>query len=243
MQPVSKSVRAANLATVSHPIPGKSRACRVITAACGVLIAMAPGLCAEGAAQTKAATATTLAVTSGGRAVSTVTSGSVVTLTATVKAGAAALTTGQVNFCDATASHCTDIHLLGAAQLTGAGAATLKFRPGIGSHSYKAVFLGTTSNAGSASPASELTATGTIPSLATTTTINQTGSWGAYKLSAAVTENREYRPTQRHYFIPGYEPRKRGPGHRNAWQRGAWGGVVNRQHQRPERRRRHLFSV
>ena len=188
MQPVSKSVRAANLATVSHPIPGKSRACRVITAACGVLIAMAPGLCAEGAAQTKAATATTLAVTSGGSAVSTVTSGSVVTLTATVKAGAAALTTGQVNFCDATASHCTDIHLLGAAQLTGAGAATLKFRPGIGSHSYKAVFLGTTSNAGSASPASELTATGTIPSLATTTTINQTGSWGAYKLSAAVTE-------------------------------------------------------
>jgi trimeric autotransporter adhesin len=81
-------------------------------------------------------TMTTLSVTSGGNAVTTIAPGSVVTLTATVMAGG---TPGQVNFCDATAKFCTDIHLLGTAQLTANGTATLKFRPGVGSHSYKAV--------------------------------------------------------------------------------------------------------
>jgi trimeric autotransporter adhesin len=66
----------------------------------------------------------------------------VVTLTAAVQTGATALTLGQVNFCDPTAASCIDIHLLGAAQLTSAGTAVLRFRPGPGIHSYKAVFLG-----------------------------------------------------------------------------------------------------
>src|SRR5271163_5368368 len=86
-----------------------------------------------------AATITTLSVTSGGNAVATVASGSVVTLTATVLAGSTPVTPGQVNFCDATARFCTDIHLLGTGQLTAKGTATLKFRPGVGSHSYMAV--------------------------------------------------------------------------------------------------------
>ena len=73
------------------------------------------------------ATATALSVTSGGNAVSSVAGGTVVTLTATVQAGATALTLGQVNFCDATAASCTDIHLLGTAQLTRAGTAVLTF--------------------------------------------------------------------------------------------------------------------
>jgi len=50
------------------------------------------------------------------------------------------LTTGQVNFCDATAAYCTDVHILATAQLTSSGTATYKFRPGIGSHIYEAVF-------------------------------------------------------------------------------------------------------
>src|ERR1700678_1989492 len=83
------------------------------------------------------ATATTLSLTSGGNAASSVAAGTVVTLTATVQAGGTALTLGQVNFCDATAASCTDIHLLGTAQLTSAGTAVFKFRPGPGSHSYK----------------------------------------------------------------------------------------------------------
>jgi len=43
-------------------------------------------------------TITTLSVTSGGNAVATVASGSVVTLTATVMAGSTPVTPGQVNF-------------------------------------------------------------------------------------------------------------------------------------------------
>ena len=134
------------------------------------------------------ATTTTMAVTSGGSAVTMVTSGSVVTLTATVTAAGTAVTVGQVNFCDATAKSCTDIHLLGMAQITKSGTAAIKFGPGIGSHSYKAVFLGTpngTLNAtASTSGTAALTVTGIYP---TETTIAQSGSVGNYTLTATVS--------------------------------------------------------
>ena len=57
--------------------------------------------------------------------------GTVVTLTAQVTAGDANVSPGQVNFCDATAAYCMDIHILATAQLTSSGTATYKFRPGI----------------------------------------------------------------------------------------------------------------
>jgi len=135
-------------------------------------------------AQTKAATTTTIAVTSNGSVVSTIRSGTVITLTASVSSGTMTLTRGQVNFCDASAKYCIDIHLLGTAQLTSKGIALLRLRPGIGSHSYKAVFLGTNSYATSSSASSSLTATGIRP---TTTTIEQSGSPGNYTLTAQVT--------------------------------------------------------
>jgi hypothetical protein len=140
-------------------------------------------------AATPPPTVTTLAVTSGAGAVSTVAAGSVVTLTATVNVGSTGVTVGQVNFCDASASNCTDIHLLGTSQLTAAGTAILSFRPGIGNHSYKAVFRGTNNDAGSSSTASALSVTGTTGTLATTTTIAATGSGGNYALTATVTES------------------------------------------------------
>jgi hypothetical protein len=56
-----------------------------------------------------------------------------------------------------------------------AGTATLKFIPGIGSHSYKAVFTGTNGEAGSTSTAQPLMVTGLYP---TATTIQATGSQG-----------------------------------------------------------------
>lgn len=94
---------------------------------------------------------------------------------------------GQVNFCDAWATYCTDIYLLGTAQLTSAGTAALKFIPGI-SGSYKAVFVGTPNGAsdyaGSVSSAMPLALAGTNP---TTTTIAAGGSAGNYKLTATVT--------------------------------------------------------
>jgi hypothetical protein len=95
-------------------------------------------------------TTTTLAMSSSGVPVASggsVASGSLITLTATVVAGATAVTAGQVNFCDASAAYCTDIHLLGTAQLTKAGTAFIRLSPGVGNHSYKAVFQGITDGA------------------------------------------------------------------------------------------------
>jgi sugar lactone lactonase YvrE len=139
-------------------------------------------------------TATTLAISSGGNAVATVASGTAVTLTAAIAAGGAALSPGLVTFCDATAAHCEDSAILGTAQLTTAGTATFKFVPGIGVHSYKAVFAGTDSFAGSTSAAGALTVTGLYP---TVTTIASSGLVGDYTLTATVvgTSNAYVSPT------------------------------------------------
>ncbi len=159
----------------------------VIAVACSILCA-AP----QPAWASPATTATGLAVTSAGNAVTTVTSGSVVTLTATVTAGSTPVAPGQINFCDATAKYCTDIHLLGTAQLTSAGTATLNLRPGIGSHSYRAVFVGTKANAASASMAAALTVTGVYPTIST---IAASGNPGDYTLTVTVFGNGSASPT------------------------------------------------
>lgn len=134
------------------------------------------------------ATTTSLAITSGGVAVTSVKAGSVVTLTATVVAGSMKVKQGQVNFCDAMAAYCTDIHILATAQLTSSGTATYNFRPGIGSHSYKAEFVGTNSYASSTSSAASLTVTGTTGPFATASSVAETGAWGNYTLTGTVTE-------------------------------------------------------
>ncbi|MGA2729768.1 MAG: FG-GAP-like repeat-containing protein [Terracidiphilus sp.] len=144
------------------------------------------------ACATSAATTTTLTVSSGGSAVTTVTSGSGVTLTAAVTSNSAKVTVGQVNFCDASVTYCTDIHLLGTAQLTSAGTAVLKLAPWVGSHSYKAVFLGTKTVATSTSATSSLTVTGLFPSV---TTLTSTGQAGALSLTTYVIGNGTAPPT------------------------------------------------
>jgi hypothetical protein len=70
------------------------------------------------------ATTTTLTLSSGGVAVASVPPDTVVALTATVKVGANPQNVGRVNFCDASAGDCTDIHLLGTVSLTSRGTAT-----------------------------------------------------------------------------------------------------------------------
>ena len=132
------------------------------------------------------ATTTTLAITSGGTSVASVTGKSVVTLTASVKMAGAAVTKGQVKFCDSLAKYCTDVHLLGTSQLTAAGTATTRITPSVGSHNYIAVFPGTNSAAGSVSGAAPLTVTaaGKLPTL---TSLAPSGSPGNYTLSATVT--------------------------------------------------------
>jgi hypothetical protein len=139
-----------------------------------------------------AKTVTTLALSSAGNPVTTVTSSSVVTLTATVAAESSAVMTGLVKFCDATDAYCEDSHLLGTAQLTSTGAAVLKFVPSIGSHSYKAVFIGTHNDLTSSSNESALTVTASNP---TTTTIAQSGNPGNYTLTATVTGRGLLSPT------------------------------------------------
>ena len=131
-----------------------------------------------------APTSTILAITSGGSSVTTVVSPSLVTLTATVASGTSKVTIGTVNFCDATATHCTDIHRLGTAQLTSAGTAAIKFWPSVGSHSYKAIFVGTSNNMTSSSSTAQLTVTGGYP---TFTTVGSSGAAGNYTLTATVT--------------------------------------------------------
>jgi hypothetical protein len=148
-------------------------------ASCG---ASQPALASE-------ATVTTLLLTAGGNPASSVAGGTVVTLTASVQAGT---TLGQVNFCESTAGSCTDIHLVGTAQLTSAGTALLRFRPGPGSHSYKAVFLGTLDAAASSSVAIGLTVGPHLPGLQSTYTVASvsgplaTNTYGTYALTASV---------------------------------------------------------
>jgi len=141
--------------------------------------------CASVLGQT--ATAISLTVTSDGKAVTSVSVGSLITITALVTAGSTAVTHGQVNFCDATSTYCTDVHLLGSAQLNSSGQAQMHLRPGVGNYSYKAMFLGTPKTtvpyAASASGSSALTVTGQAR---TATTIEQSGPSGDYTLTATV---------------------------------------------------------
>jgi subtilase family serine protease len=127
---------------------------------------------------------TTLTMTSGGSTASTLAWGNPVTLTAAVTLGSAPVATGVVNFCDSAASYCSDIHLLGTAQLTSAGTASISFVPLPGSHSYKAVFAGTETANSSSSSASTLQVTGTYP---TTTTLTSSGTSGNYSLAAQIS--------------------------------------------------------
>jgi hypothetical protein len=147
-------------------------------------------------AWTTAPTTTSLAITAKNGPVTSITAGSAVTLTATVSTGTAPVTVGQVNFCDATAASCTDIHLLGTAQLTSAGTASIKLTPAIGSHSYEAVFAGTphgtVSTAGSTSVPVALSVTGLWPSGAT---LVGSGNPGNYTLTATAGGSANTAPT------------------------------------------------
>jgi len=147
------------------------------------LLAVCTALSLPQAGATAAPTTTTLSVTSGTTEVTSVAAGTVVTLTATVVSGSTPVNPGSVSFCVATAAHCEDSALLATAQLTTAGKATYKFRPGIGSHSYQAVFFGTGTYAKSTSTAAALTVPGPYP---TTTTLTSSGSIGDYALTATV---------------------------------------------------------
>jgi hypothetical protein len=140
-------------------------------------------LSAVPAARGQSATATALTITSGGSTVSTVPGETLVILTATVTAGNTAISPGQINFCDAAPPHCTDIHLLGVAQLSSAGKATIQFFPRSGTHTYVAVFPGTkTATPSSSSATPLLVGSFNPPEL----TIASGGTPGNYSLSVTM---------------------------------------------------------
>lgn len=148
------------------------------------ILLLAVVTCTQSYAQT--ATTTALSILAAGSPVSTVSTGTAITLTAKVTAAGSAIQQGQVNFCNATAAHCTDIHILGTVALN-AGTATLSLRPSPGTYSYKAEFVGTpgaaTPYAASASTSAALTVTGTYQSAAI---ITPTGSPGSYTLTSSI---------------------------------------------------------
>ena len=140
-------------------------------------------------AQTRAISTVSLSISAGGNNATTIAAGTVVALTASVTAGGAPVTVGQVNFCDANASDCIGLHRIAAVQVNGTGQAIYRFQPGSGSQAFKAIFAGTNTVARGTSGQGFLTVTAATPSvLSTTTTTTWSGSWGNYVLSAMVSE-------------------------------------------------------
>ncbi len=159
---------------VSLSIPGKVHVCRF---SAGIMIMFVFSMMHAPLARA-GATTTTLTLSS-----SSVVTGTAVTFTATVSNGAA-VKTGLVSFCDATAAFCENPSVvIGTAQLTSAGTAVIKLVPGLGSHNYKAIFSGTNANGASTSTVQTLMVTGAYP---TTTAISALGLAGNYTLKAAV---------------------------------------------------------
>jgi len=100
-------------------------------------------------------TSTTLAVSP-----ASITAGSVITLTATVASAGTPLNSGQVVFCNASASFCDDGSVLGTVWVTKSGTATLRRSFAPGTTNVKAVFQATTSYATSSSSTQSVVVTG-----------------------------------------------------------------------------------
>src|SRR5580698_1816907 len=109
-------------------------------------------------------------------------SGTVVTLTATVEnASSAAVNPGRVNFYDSSVTPT----LIGSASLSSAGTATLRLRPGTGSHQFHAAFQKTTANLGSTSITQTLVVNPPATPYVTTNTLNATGT-SLYQLTGTL---------------------------------------------------------
>lgn len=143
-----------------------------------LLLMMCPGLSGMLWASTPSSSQTALHLSS-----NSVPIGTPVTLTANVTSEGTPVRPGLVKFCNADAKYCKDASILGQAQLTNAGTATVKLKLAPGQHHIKAVFQGTKEAAGSSSAEDLVTVTGKYP---TVTSINASGSQGLYTLTGSV---------------------------------------------------------
>ena len=86
--------------------------------------------------------------------------GSIITMTATVKSGGSPLTSGQIKFCVASAAYCDNGALLGTVWVTSSGTVTLRRALPTGATSVKAVFVPNNSYLASTSAATTVTIIG-----------------------------------------------------------------------------------
>ena len=114
-----------------------------------------------------------------------VAAGTAVTLTATIPPGNPAVTSGLLTFCDASAAHCLDNAVIGTAQVSSAGLASMKLVPGVGTHHYQAVLQGTIHYSSAVSSPVALTVTGN-GSYLSLSSINSSGNANPYSLTAVV---------------------------------------------------------
>jgi hypothetical protein len=128
-------------------------------------------------------TTTSLSVMANGSPTSSVLLGSPITLIATVASGSGT-PRGRVNFCNADAPVCTGPSLLGYAEVTPAGTASMVLRPRPATRHYRATFIGNLSFGTSSSSVIPIAVTGTLP---TTSTFQASGSIGNYTLTSSVT--------------------------------------------------------
>jgi hypothetical protein len=144
---------------------------------------------------TVAQPAITLSVTTNGSPAASVTSGSFVKLTATVTGLGSPETSGFVNFCDASATSCSDIHLLGTAHLSSSGTASILLRPRAGQLQLQAKY----------SPSLGNTTSSSVASLSVTTiasaVLQSSGQVGNYTLTATVSGVPEFLPTGTVSFV------------------------------------------
>jgi protocatechuate 3,4-dioxygenase beta subunit len=99
---------------------------------------------------------TTLSVSS-----NSVSPGTAILFTATVKdQNNAAISHGQVQFCNAASTYCEGSSLLGTAELNATGTATLNLRLGVGTYSIDAIFMGTAAGQPSKSTAQNVAVVG-----------------------------------------------------------------------------------
>ncbi len=168
---------------------------RIVVSLLRFVLVFAVALGSRPAFAAPAATSTTLSVTVNGVPVPVVPAKSAVVLTAKVLFNLTSVFQGQVDFCNASTASCTDINLLGTAQVTAAGTATLKFVPGPGNHLYRAVFKGTQVYGRSTSNTATLQVLAATGAVKGTIGIEASGVQGNYSLLGTVATNAPSSPT------------------------------------------------
>lgn len=135
-----------------------------------------------------APTTTVLTVSLGG----SVSVGTALSFKASVTSGGSPVSPGLVLFCNADAQYCEDFNILGQAQLTKNGSASVNLILPIGPYNVRAEFRGTKSYAASASSSQSLTISGRYPS---TTNFSVAPLMDNFNLTSTITNYGKAVPT------------------------------------------------